>query len=400
MLINDKNELQKSKSINFNLQNFETNKYIFLLINIIFFTYFLITIFHTPNSEDDFWYMNIFPTKERIHNIKDVIISMINHYNLWGGRVISHGLLSTLLIFDKSIFNILNSLIISSYALFIHYISKEKSQKVNNYILLMTYILLFKFSNGINRENFFWETGSVIYLWTSIPLIILLYSYLKSFLRNKSLISNDNNIYKYIKIIFFAIFSFVLGTFLETISASIIFSIFVIIALKKYLKKKIYNIDIIIFVFMSLGYIFMMISPGNFARNNVSYDPFINYNILVNILFRIHRCTFYLLNNYGIYIALVLALLIVFYKEHKNEEKIKIALFFIIPILASNYILIFTKLFTYRVLTLTFLIIILQLALLASFFNNKNKIFYRILILLITISTLVDMSGILYRMFK
>ena len=69
----------------------------------------------TALCRDDYSYSYTFAVKEnkfRITNFREVIESQINHYKVMNGRAVTHTIAQTFLIFEKSVFNIFNTVLI------------------------------------------------------------------------------------------------------------------------------------------------------------------------------------------------------------------------------------------------------------------------------------------------
>ena len=98
----------------------------FMFILLVTFTAIYILNKNTHYVSDDFRYHFMYEgflpdkTPRRITNLKDIFYSMYNHYFMWGGRITAHALVQFILIFDKSIFNLVNSIVFVGLALLIY----------------------------------------------------------------------------------------------------------------------------------------------------------------------------------------------------------------------------------------------------------------------------------------
>lgn len=122
-----------------------------------------------PICSDDYGDMYIFErgtgtiswTTERVSSLGSLIRSQCAYYCEWGGRVVSGTLVQTFLMFDKEVFNLLNTLVYGATALLICIISAGRFSKRLFLLILLTYWIALP-SPG---SSAFWLTGSISYLW-------------------------------------------------------------------------------------------------------------------------------------------------------------------------------------------------------------------------------------------
>lgn len=217
----------------------------YLIFIIVFFIMFLLNSL-TPLLVDDYFYSLKFNSSSRINNILDIIIFQKDHYLNWGGRVISHSLAQIFLLLPKFIFNICNSImfIIEGYLIY-----KIVCKEDNNYILGIIYLLLW-FINPIFGQINLWLIGSCNYLWTINIILFCIY-----------LFFNEKNNLNY-KILLF-IFSFLTGMCNENTSLAVII-MFILSCI--FIDKKVSKNKIISIILSIIGYLILMLAPGNYTR--------------------------------------------------------------------------------------------------------------------------------------
>lgn len=97
--------------------------------------------------------------------------SLVNHTLIWNGLFVSQGLAQTLMLFPKSVFNIINTVIFLTIGIIINALVYP-IKKLNALILGITYLLLW-FCLPDWGQNILWLTGATYALWPA--LLCLLY---------------------------------------------------------------------------------------------------------------------------------------------------------------------------------------------------------------------------------
>ncbi len=129
----------------------------------------------TALCRDDYSYSYTFAVKEnkfRITNFRQIIDSQINHYKVMNGRAVTHTLAQTFLMFDKSIFNLINTVAFIILICLIVYHSKQAGKNHFSIMFLSAFLSLWFFTPSFGK-SYLWLTGACNYLWGI--LIILLY---------------------------------------------------------------------------------------------------------------------------------------------------------------------------------------------------------------------------------
>ena len=261
----------------------EKRKQIIILITV--FILLLILNYLTPLLLDDFFYSLKFESTDKIKNLFDIIIFQKEHYLHWGGRILAHSIAQVFLIQPKIVFNLFNSLMFVIEGLLIYKLVLKKEK--NKIYLILIYLMLW-FINPIFGQINLWLIGSCNYLWTTC--ILLFYFYL--------LIRDKNN--KKEKALML-IFSFLAGLCNENNSLAILV---MTILYCFFINKKIDKIKISCIILNIIGYIVLIIAPGNYIRaGNGS-----SMSILQTNLFNFQQKYIYLLILYIVFSIVVLLL--------------------------------------------------------------------------------------------
>ena len=126
-----------------------------------------------PFMMDDLWYSTLLYLDEPITSFADIIKAQIWHYNNWGGRSITHGILQLILLAGENAADILNVFAMLILSWMICLISGQKT--IPAYTCALGMLL------GLNanwKMTMFWEAGAANYLYISIFLLFYLYCYL------------------------------------------------------------------------------------------------------------------------------------------------------------------------------------------------------------------------------
>lgn len=104
------------------------------------------------------------PEFKRVKSFSDIAESEYNHYLNWGGRPLAVGILQTFLMFDKSFFNVANSVVFIALILLMYSLSqKAQGLKDISFGRLLWLILLFWFCLPEFGITTLWECGSCNY---------------------------------------------------------------------------------------------------------------------------------------------------------------------------------------------------------------------------------------------
>lgn len=226
-----------------------------LILVSIFLTVLVLNMI-TPLIMDDFNYT--YGLDGRIQSIKDIINYQIWFYNNWGGRNVAHFLAQFFLMNNKLLFNITNSLMYTLLIYLIYKIIKGTSEDKPNYLILI-HLGLWFFTPAFGQA-FIWLTGSCNYLWTTTIILIFINLFIK--------FSNSKK-YNLVQNILFFILGIIAGWTNENAGASLIVLLLVFIGIRLKLEKKNINkIQVVGIIGVVLGFLIMIMAPGNYIRSN------------------------------------------------------------------------------------------------------------------------------------
>ena len=350
------------------------NQKILILVG-IFISIFILNAL-TPLIADDYSY-SFGKNGERITNLLDIITSQINHYFTWGGRSIAHSLAQFFLMFPKWIFNLLNSAIyvVLIYLIYLH----VKMNKEDKPLMLLLIHFALWFLIPTFGQTAIWLTGSCNYLWTMTIMLLFLYLVRKN--------SNEHSILKNIAILLLGIIA---GWTNENTSFGLITAIIGFIILEKYKHKKISNYQKCALIGNIIGFIILIIAPGNFIRETYFQD---NTPFIAKIIQRIIDNTINFVNYcLPLFIGVVILISIYMYKNKKINYSFII---FLIASFFTVYSMILSPTFPPRA---WFGVIVFSITafitLLYNIYDN-NKFFRYIFYNLIIISSLYFISDYL-----
>lgn len=150
------------------------------IVLIVFITIFILNRI-TEYTSDDFHYHFFFDTAanpgtevKRNFGLIDVILSQINHWKIWNGRVVAHGLLQLVLQGGKLFFDIVNSVM---YVLLGVLIYKHATLRQKNISLLIGIYLMMWFFIPQFGATCLWASGSANYLWMAVITLLYLLPY-------------------------------------------------------------------------------------------------------------------------------------------------------------------------------------------------------------------------------
>lgn len=175
----------------------------FGLITLCVFVLTLIQNFWTQYVSDDWCYTFVYKymghpndQSRRVGflNIFDVVESMISHWKVCNGRVVTHGLLQLVLStsfpsFHKVIFNIVNSLMYVGLGLVI-YKHSTYGKKHSALLLLGIYLLMWLYIPQYGA-TVLWASGSANYLWSAVIILAYLLPY-RVYLEDSKNVMRDN----------------------------------------------------------------------------------------------------------------------------------------------------------------------------------------------------------------
>lgn len=123
---------------------------------------------------DDLWYSTLLSDDTPITSFRDIIVSQIWHYNNWGGRSITHGILQLTLLAGESAADLLNLLMTFLLAWMICKVSQNRR--------LPSLFAAVAMPLGLNanwRMSMFWQAGAANYLYITVFILAFAFCYLR-----------------------------------------------------------------------------------------------------------------------------------------------------------------------------------------------------------------------------
>lgn len=127
-----------------------------------------------PFMMDDLWYATLLSEETPIGSLGDIIKSQIWHYNNWGGRSITHGILQLTLLAGEHWADILNVIFTLLLCAMISVVADNRR--------LVTALMALSMLLGLNanwKMSMFWQAGAANYLYITVFILLFIYCYLK-----------------------------------------------------------------------------------------------------------------------------------------------------------------------------------------------------------------------------
>lgn len=287
-----------------------------LILIILIFVFVLMFLLNsnTHHFHDEFVFSTVYgEVPSRIaNNLSDVLISLKNMYLMHTGRIIVHGILSVLLILNKTIFNILNSLVFTILCFILMNLATKKEKSLLNRILII--ILIFPMlweTLPVFSETILWTSGALNYLWPAVFTIFYINVHFEK-LEGK----RDKKSDKYI----LPILGLIGGLLHEVVGVVVVSTIFFVLVYE-YIKLKKIN-----FTFLSsmistfIGFLLILLAPGTSARNELATAGNMEYTLISGL--RTAFDNFMQTINLNIVMFIVIAICIILFliKIIKNRK--------------------------------------------------------------------------------
>lgn len=310
-------------------------KIIFTLILAITFIAVYILNQKTHLVSDDFRYTflyeNFWPKEStpRITDFTDIFHSMYNHYFMWGGRIVAHTMLQFILMFDKQVFNIVNSLVFVGLAVVI-YIHCNVNKNINLPLLAGICFCLWFFTPNFGL-TVLWTSGACNYLWCSLIVLLFLLPYK----RYIEVYDTDND--GVLKNIVMLLFGLIAGWTNENTGGAMIFLIMMFMVYYKFIGLKIPKWSILGFLSSCVGFVLLAIAPGNSVRNATALEK--TLDIVGNIV-KITKYTY----NMSVVLFLLFFIVLIFLiwtNSNRNlvREQTTLSIMYLLATFAGIYVL-------------------------------------------------------------
>lgn len=364
------------------IRNAKTQTLLFLALFLLTtVAIFILNAFY-PTFCDDWTYTFICGQNEalRIGSFQDLVISQYTHYQIWGGRTIAHSIAQLLLCLSPMVQDILNTLVFMFF-LYMLYIISNQRLKLNFFLLAFIIGLLWIFSDTMFFVSTIWITGSCNYLWTASILLIFLYPYIKLYQFDKTSESK-------LQIFLISFVGFVAGWCNENSSFAVILAAIALVILLKSEKRKIPTWCFWGIAFCILGYILLIIAPGNYARMSTELShldtPVADKTYIelaterIELLFHTLKVTHTLILS-GMF-ALVTIIYLYFNNNWKRNTDKRRALYLALILfaagIASACVMMAMHEIAYRTIFFTNFIIVVSIAILVRHLIEKNNFMY------------------------
>lgn len=335
------------------------------MIIILFCIYLMMLILNilTPILADDYSYsLNVDDSK--IDNIMDVLNYQWWHYFNWGGRTVAHTIAQVFLLLPKIIFNIINPLVYVGIIYLIYQQAKGKTQEDKPEILLLIHLALW-FLLPTYGQTCIWLIGSCNYLWTTV-IILFFVSRFRNFEQQKDSI---------IKIIAMFLLGVIAGWTNENTSFGMLVIICGFLFVQKKSKQKIHKWEISGLIGAILGFLILILAPGNFERAEKLSDRTF---IVIKLLKRIVTYTINM-TEYTMPILILGVILITIYIYNKKKISLQTYIYMIAGFL-TIYAMLLSPSFPERAWTGVIVFWIIACAQLIYKLESIDKIFKVIII--------------------
>lgn len=323
----------------------------------IFLSVLLLNYF-VPLINDDYSYS--FGLKGKLTGFIDIFKYQYHHYFHWGGRTIAHTLAQIFLMGPDILFDVCNSVI---FTLLVYLIYKTVFTKKDNPLyLLLVYFTLWLIL-PVFGETCLWLIGSCNYMWTTTLILFFLIKY-----RNYKEIKDSK-----LNFILLFLLGILAGWTNENTSFGSITIIICYLIYQKYFKKeKIKKWELSGLVGNIIGFIIMIIAPGNFVRKESIVE---NPSLILRLGKRIFDITTSLLTCCLPLIIIVVALVIA--NRYLKKKIPNISIFYLIGAFFSTYSMALAPSMPERSFTgvIVFLVVAI-ISLLDNIYNAKRIISY------------------------
>jgi len=239
-----------------------------ILLLILIFIFVLSSL--TPYYADDYTYMYSFADgfgtemrDVRVTDIPSLIQSQIGHYQCMNGRVVAHTLVQLFLMFDKTIFDVINACAFVILGLLICYHATGKWCLIKPLNLLITYAALLFLAPSFG-QSYLWLTGSCNYLFTFVIVLLFLIPYRTNWNKNRK----TNIFISILSSLLMLFFGILAGNTNENTGISLFVVLLLYIVMYIIYNHTVKPWMITGCVGTLIGFIVSVFAPGNLIRTN------------------------------------------------------------------------------------------------------------------------------------
>ena len=273
-----------------------------LFVIIVFISWWFIFIFNvlTPMMSDDLFYAK---EVQAAGSLAGLVQQEYHQYITWSGRSVCHLILRCFLYGDKMIFNVFNSFVFVGLTMLI-YLNVECRRKYDISVYVLIHLMIWMFG-VVFRQTVLWETGACNYLWGTTIILAFLTLYRTCLKRERDL----NN-----KLVW-AFLLFIVGVVAgwcneNTSGGGILVSLF-FIGFSLYSNSECKKPRFWMFagiVGQIIGFLFMILAPGNMVRSLVQEEEHTGFLALLS---RFQKIILAVRNNFLILLIIGMLLFIV-----------------------------------------------------------------------------------------
>lgn len=304
------------------------NKYIFMIVVVISFVAIYIYNFLTPVMSDELLFdPSQYPT------FADIFINEYARYMTWNGRSVLQCLMTMACLIPKSIFNIINSLFFVTMSMLIYW-NINGRKKYDTFLYVLVQLFLWIFSVDFS-QTVLWLSGACNYLWGMTIILGFITAY-RHLLTKVEIVK-----YKKIIVAGMLVLGILAGWGNENTSGGAILIVLLLTVIYFYEKRKIESWMISGIGGMGVGFLFLLLAPGNKIRGDIlkESEPYSGIAALISRGLKIFKAV----DKHLLVFILIIVLLgtYFYYKKYKLEEFKEVAIFAFAS-LATAGVLIFT----------------------------------------------------------
>ncbi|WP_406031309.1 DUF6056 family protein [Succinivibrio sp.] len=244
-----------------------TNYRSFIYLTIIFL-YVLFFAYNIPHFSNDYRYMLIEGTDDRVTSVADIILSQYRHYFTWGGRTPPHVLAQLLLLSGKLAGALATALCFVLLIYLVNVLAKGSLLnpfKIDSTALLISFSLLYFCLRNFGEVLFMLVT-SCNYLFTTTFVLLILMPFVKALeCNNDDCTKSKGFVLKNIFIALMFLCGLTAGWCNENTGFALCSMTFLYLVYM-FRQKKLSSFMIAGFLGMCTGFLILVLSPGNAAR--------------------------------------------------------------------------------------------------------------------------------------
>ena len=253
-----------------------SKKTVFLILA-VFFAFILVCNLLTPMVADDFSYSLSWKTGERIQSIGDIIESLQVHYRTTNGRMIVHFLVHLFLMLPQIIFKLCNTCVFIVMLVLLYGLCKPERR--HSALLLLLLFGLIWCATPEFGQAYFWLAGSCNYLWGAVATLLYLFPLFRCLTFGTELRRGWGYC------ILTLLLGFIAGAFIENVSAAMLLMAVMLLVILRIRKTKVpvfWDISVVLSV---VGYLTVILAPGESKNKYTSLTPIIlrqNFTVALN----------------------------------------------------------------------------------------------------------------------